>query len=144
MRVIGNSRDWGWNDSAEVDGDIESNGRPISITGIDSFLVLAHGIDLDIGVAFADKGRALPGHNILDIFIVESPEIDNVATEKGLLGPADGVNVDTVVNASVHSFRINGSNNDVIELSSSTIPAGLEVFFCKGPQDYFIAVRVFC
>jgi hypothetical protein len=105
-------------------------------------LVLAHGVDLNISLAIANERRALPGYNIFDVVILESSENDDVTTEKRLVGPADGVNVDAIVDASVHAFRVDGSNNCVINASSSTIPAGLEVFLCKGSWDYFITVRI--
>ena len=142
MRVIRNSRDGGWYDMAEVDGNIESDGGPVSIAGLDYFLVLAHGVDLNIGLAFADEGRALPGHDILDVVIGESTESDDVAADKWSVFPANGVNVDAIVYASEHAFWVNGTNNCVVNLSGSTIPTGSEVFFWEDTWDYLIAVEV--
>jgi hypothetical protein len=142
MRVIRNSRDRGWNDSAEVDGDIKTNGGPVSIAGLDCLLVLAHGVDLNISLAFADEGRALPGYDIFDVIVGESTENDDVTTEEWSVVPADWVNVDAVVYASEHALRINGTDNSVVNLPSSTIPVGSEVLLRKGSWDYLIAVKV--
>src|SRR5437879_5372811 len=96
MRVVRNSGGGGWNDGAKFDGDVETEGRPVSITGVDSFLVLAHSIDLNIGLSFTDEGRALPGYNVFDVVIGKSTKNDDVASEKWLVVPADGVDVNAV------------------------------------------------
>jgi hypothetical protein len=142
MRVVRNSRDGGWNDSAEVDGDIKTDGGPVSITGLNCFLVLAHGVDLNISLAFTNERRALPGYHIFDVVIVEATENDDVTTEKWLVAPADWVNVNAVVYASEHALRVNGTDNGVVNLPSSTIPVGLEVLLWKGSWDYLVAVKV--
>ena len=82
MRVIRNGRGRGWYDSAKFDGDVKTDGGPVGVTRVDSFLVLAHGIDLDVGLTFANERRMLPGYNILDVFIGKSMEDDDVAMEK--------------------------------------------------------------
>lgn len=142
MRVIRNSRDRGWNNGAEFDRDIKTDGRPVRITGVNSFLVLAHGVDLNVGLTFANEGRALPSYNIFDVIVGESTENDDVTTEKWLVAPTNGVDVDAIVYASVHALWVNCPDNCVINLSSSTIPAGSKVFCGKGTRDYFVSVKV--
>src|SRR6266702_4517418 len=120
MRVIRNSRAWRWNDVAKFFGDIETNGGPVSVTGLDSFLVLAHGIDLNVCTAVAYLVRALPGYNIFDGVALKSTKCNNVATKKRSVFPADRVNINTVVNSGEHAFGDNSVDEMVFETSCSS------------------------
>src|SRR6266700_2061935 len=142
MRVVRNSGAWRWNDVAKFFGDIETNGGPVGVTGLDNFLVLAHGIDLNVCTAVAYLVRALPGYNILDGIALKSTKCNNVATKKGSVFPADRVNINTVVNSGEHAFRDNSVDEMVFETLCSTIPAGSEIILGKGSWKHFVAVGV--
>jgi len=142
MRVVGYGGAWRWNDVAKFFGDIETNGGPVSITGLDSFLVLAHGINLNVRAAVAYLVRALPGYDIFDGVALESTKCNNVAAKKRLVFPADGVNINMVVNPSEHAFGDNSVDEMVFETSCSTIPAGSEIILGKGSWKHFVAVGV--
>jgi len=66
-----------------VSRDKKSNGGPVCITGLDGFLVLSHGVYLNIGGVVVDIGCSFPSDNILDVVAFESSKNDNVATKEG-------------------------------------------------------------
>src|SRR6266446_2997301 len=142
MRVVGYGGAWRWNDIAKFFRNIETNGGPVGITGLDSFLVLAHGINLNVCAAVAYLVRALPGYDIFDGVALKSTKCNNVAAKKRLVFPADGVNINMVVNPSEHAFRDNGVDEMVLKTSCSTIPAGSEVFFSKCSWKHFVTVGI--
>lgn len=54
MEVVRDVGTWRWGDGAKMDWDVESDSGPVAITGLDGVLVLAHGVDLDIGRVLAN------------------------------------------------------------------------------------------
>src|SRR6267378_1499654 len=68
MWVVRYGGAWRWNDVAKFFRNIETNGGPVGITGLDSLLVLAHGINLNVCAAVAYLVRVFPHYDILYYF----------------------------------------------------------------------------
>jgi len=97
---------------------------------------------LNIGSVCANLICALPGYDVFDVVTDEASKNDNITTTKGTILPANGVDVDAIVDASEHPFRVDSVNDHIVYNSASAIPVSLEVLFGEGSWEYFIAVGV--
>ena len=84
----------------------------------------------------------LPGNNVLDVVAFESSEGDNIASEKHSVSPYGRVNIDAVVYAGIHTFRLNGQDERIVNSTNSAIPTRIVIFFNKGARKDLIAVWV--
>ena len=81
-----------------------------------------------------------PGHNVLDVIIFKAME-DNVPTAFEFeLPPTKRVEVDTVVDAGVHGFMLNGTDIGVINPYGCPGPEPVEVL--EGSRQHLVAMRV--
>ena len=108
--VVVDARRWRCTDFAKASWDKESNGGPVSITGLDSFLILSHGVHLNIRGVVVEMAGAFPGNNILDVVRFEAAKYDDVTAKKGLVVPSGGVDVDAIMYTTENAFRVNVAN----------------------------------
>ena len=60
-RVVMDARRWRRTDFTKASGNKESNGGPVSVTGLDGFLILSHSIHLNIGGVVVKVADTLSG-----------------------------------------------------------------------------------
>ena len=81
-----------------------------------------------------------PGHNVLDVVILKAAE-DNVPTALEFeLTPTKRVNVDAVMDASIHGFRLDGTDVGIVDSYGCPGPESVEVL--KGSRQHLVTMRV--
>ena len=135
---------WWWRrtDFTKASWDEESNSRPVSVTGLNRFLILSHGVYLNIGGVVVKVAGAFPGNNILDVVRFETAKYDDVTAKKGSVVPSGGVDVNSIMYSTKHAFMVDVANGRVVNMKGRSIPSSHVNFISEFPWRHFIPIWV--
>ena len=121
-------------------GDVNPNGGPVGIAGLDSVLVASHGIQLDVSSSIVHLMSAFPGDDVPDIFIFEATECYALAAFEFKAAPAKRMDVDAIMDACVHWFGLDGSYVSVVDSDGVSPPETVKAV--EFPRQYLVTMRV--